>query len=242
MDPAGPAGAKAQSSHAGTCWPGGALPKMLLLEPLQRAHCLPHAVQLHPPTEARDAGGLSHMPSCSAPGEGWVRPQKCSWQSRFDALYTCTSMPLLEMGALGLLGVIVNAQLWWTPLLSVTSQFSIKLRFKCMRRFNCLKSSSHQELLNSGFTVGRSAFANSRLISYLLTYHCCCNTCYQWWWMLLWHEPTPGRVWGGQGRKQGSQDNWGGVGITLQWTKWSGCVWGGNKSKHIYFWGGEEIK
>lgn len=52
----------------------------------------------------------------------------------------------------------------------------------------------------------------------------------------------PGRVWVGQGRKQGSQDNWGEVGIALQWTKWSSCNWGANKSKYIYFWGGEEIK
>lgn len=97
------------------------------------------------------------------------------------------SASLLQMDALGLLGVTVNGQLWWMPLLSVTSQFSIQLRFKCMSRLTCLKSSSHQKLLNSGLTAGWIAF-NLRLISYLssLTYHYCYNTYYQCWWMLLW--------------------------------------------------------
>lgn len=106
---------------------------------------------------------------CSAPGEAWVAPRNCSGQSRFDALCIDTSMSsasLLQMGALRLLRTMVSCQLWWIPLLSMTSQFSIKLRFKCMSKFTCLESSSHQELLTSGFTAGWTAF-NLRLISYL---------------------------------------------------------------------------
>lgn len=261
--PGSPVGAKAQSSHAGTRWPGAGF------------------AQNAPP--GASAASPLPAPRCLASPSHWSKASCHSWWPQPCASMSCTGIRMGETtellltkqvwcplhlhfhveyladgdGCFGIAQVKVNGQPWGIPLLSVTSQFSIKLRFRCMSRFSCLESSSHQELLNSGFTVGWIVF-NLWLISYLLslTYHYCHNTYYQCWWMLFWlfyfwrfqlffvsynysvreqalgnensqryrrfYEDEklgypPGRVWGGQERKQGSQHNWGmGVGIALQ--------------------------
>lgn len=124
VSPLSPAGTKAQSSHAGTCWPGTGFAQNAAPAdnaPLQRGH----AVQLHPPNEARNgfpvtADGLSHVPACSAPGEGQVRPRKCSWQSRFDALCIYTSMAECLAAADGCSGV-ARGDSQWSALVDATA-------------------------------------------------------------------------------------------------------------------------
>lgn len=157
---------------AGTCWPGAGSVQNAApadKEPLQRGHCLPHAV-----CTASSSHWSKGWVSCH---RWWPQPcasMFCTWRrmgETTELLLTeqvwCTLHLHFHVECLaagdGSFGVTVNGQPWWIPLLSVTSQFPIKLRFKCMSRFTCLKSSSHQGLLNSGFTVGWIAF-NLRLM------------------------------------------------------------------------------
>lgn len=85
----------------------------MVLEPAgnEPLHHLPHAGELHALTEAKDgfalkADGIDHMPDCSVPRGGCMRPFSLLLPRELDAFYihaATVSTSLVEMGALGLL-------------------------------------------------------------------------------------------------------------------------------------------